>query len=216
MAASVLLDYEYGGFLPQEAPNIFPKSSFSQSSLPEQSSSKSESDDSQRDSVPRIKKRKSQNVIPEAPAGKNLLFSSEDIVHPRSPSGFPRLRWLITYSLRSECPRLSLVRKVVDTPELDPSMATFLRKFAKDPKTGLDSACRGCQDKLLDLSGPLTKILDQAIQSKETNTPLDPEVVLEWAQQAICLLGNANCAMSTERRHSLIRLDTKLAEVAIN
>ncbi|KAJ1154648.1 hypothetical protein NDU88_007391 [Pleurodeles waltl] len=84
-------------------------------------------------------------------------------------------------------------------------------------KKGLDRSWRGCQDKLLDVSGPLTKILDLAIQSKETNTHLDPEVVLEWAQRAICLLGNANCAMSTERRRSfLIRLDLKLAELATN
>ncbi|XP_069086417.1 uncharacterized protein [Pleurodeles waltl] len=109
----------------------------------------------------------------------------------------------------------SLAGKVADTPELDPSMATLVRKFAKDPKKGLDRAWRSCQDKLLYLSGPLTKILDLAIQSKETNTPLDPEVVLEWAQQAICLLGNANCAMSVEHRHSfLICLDPKCAALA--
>ncbi|KAJ1088295.1 hypothetical protein NDU88_001453 [Pleurodeles waltl] len=101
--------------------------------------------------------------------------------------------------------------------QLDPSMATFLRKFAKDPKKGLDRAWRSCQDKLLDLSGPLMKILDLAIHSKEINSPLDPEVVLEWTQRAICLLGNANCAMSTERRRSfLICLDPKLVELATN
>ncbi|KAJ1098695.1 hypothetical protein NDU88_003802 [Pleurodeles waltl] len=53
MAALVLRYYEYGGFPPQETSNIFPKSSFSQASLREPSSSKSESDDSQSDSVPR-------------------------------------------------------------------------------------------------------------------------------------------------------------------
>ncbi|KAJ1211575.1 hypothetical protein NDU88_006933 [Pleurodeles waltl] len=40
----------------------------------------------------------------------------------------------------SQQPRLQAVDKVADTPELDPSMATFLRKFAKDPKKGLDRA----------------------------------------------------------------------------
>ncbi|KAJ1139051.1 hypothetical protein NDU88_005428 [Pleurodeles waltl] len=96
-------------------------------------------------------------------------------------------------------------------------MAKFLRKFAKDPKKGLDHAWRGCQDKLLDLSGPLMKILDLAIQCKETNSPLNPEVVLEWAQWAICLLGNVSCATSRERRRSfLIHLDPKLAELATN
>ncbi|KAJ1187379.1 hypothetical protein NDU88_004155 [Pleurodeles waltl] len=82
-----------------------------------------------------------------------------------------------------------LLGKVADTPELDPSMATFLRKFAKDPKKGLDRAWKGYQDKLLDVSGPLTKIFDLAIQSKETETPLDTEAILQWAQRAICLLG---------------------------
>ncbi|KAJ1134377.1 hypothetical protein NDU88_000829 [Pleurodeles waltl] len=67
------------------------------------------------------------------------------------------------------------------------------------------------------MSGPLTKILDLAIESKETETPLDTEAILQWAQRAICLLGNANCAMSTERRRSfLIRLDPKLPELATN
>ncbi|KAJ1098700.1 hypothetical protein NDU88_003807 [Pleurodeles waltl] len=55
MAASVLRYYEYGGFPPQETSNIFPKSSFSQASLHEPSSSKSVSDDSQSDSVPHKK-----------------------------------------------------------------------------------------------------------------------------------------------------------------
>ncbi|KAJ1128513.1 hypothetical protein NDU88_006891 [Pleurodeles waltl] len=54
-------------------------------------------------------------------------------------------------------------------------------------------------------------------RTQESDTPLDPEVVLQWAQRAICLLGNANCAISTERRRSyLIRLDPKLAELANN
>ncbi|KAJ1184073.1 hypothetical protein NDU88_000883 [Pleurodeles waltl] len=88
--------------------------------------------------------------------------------------------------------------KVADTPELDPSMATFLKKFTKDPKKGLDRTWRGLQDKLLDLAGPITKILELAVQAKEANMPLDPEAVLEWAQRAICLLGNTNCAISTE------------------
>ncbi|KAJ1093717.1 hypothetical protein NDU88_006809 [Pleurodeles waltl] len=47
--------------------------------------------------------------------------------------------------------------KVTKTPELDPTLVTFLKKSAKDPKKGIDRAWRGCQDKLLDISGPLTK-----------------------------------------------------------
>ncbi|KAJ1115579.1 hypothetical protein NDU88_003801 [Pleurodeles waltl] len=148
-----------------------------------------DSEDLQADPQPRKKQRKMQHNMPEGnpPQGKNILFSPEDIIHPRSTEWIPnqevanyvqdRLRRSfekeVRNTLRSECPRHSLLGKVADTPELDPSMATFLRKFAKDPKKGLDRAWRGCQDKLLDVSGPLTKILDLAIQSKETETPLD-------------------------------------------
>ncbi|KAJ1118733.1 hypothetical protein NDU88_006920 [Pleurodeles waltl] len=164
MAASVLRDHEYGGFLPKEAPNIFPKSSFLQSSLHEQSSSKSESDDSQTVSVPHKKKCKSHHAIPEVPAlaGKHLLFSPEDIVHPCSTKWVPTSEVAhymqdmlrksfekeVRNTLRPECPRPSVVGKVADTHELDPSMATFLRKFTNDPRKGLDRAWRGCQDKL--------------------------------------------------------------------
>ncbi|KAJ1103503.1 hypothetical protein NDU88_000926 [Pleurodeles waltl] len=180
MVSSALRDHAYGGFPPpQDASSNFQQSSFSRTSYQDPSSSKSDSDEPQSDSLPRKKKRKSQHSMSEAtpPAGKNLLFAPEDIIHPRSTEWVPvpevanyvqdRLRKSfekeVRNTLRSECPRPSLLGKVADTPELDPSMATFLRKFAKDPKKGLDRAWRGCQDKLLDVSGPLSKILDLVI-----------------------------------------------------
>ncbi|KAJ1184984.1 hypothetical protein NDU88_001780 [Pleurodeles waltl] len=183
MAASVLCDHAYGGFPPpQDTSSTFQQSSFSQSSFQDPSLSNSELDDSQSDSLPRKKQRKTRHSMSErnSSAGKNLLFSPEDIIHPRSTEWVPmpevahyvqdRLRKSfkkeVRNTLRSECPRPSLLGKVAEVPELDPSMATFLRKFAKGPKKGLDRAWRGCQDKLLDVSGPLTKILDLAIQSK--------------------------------------------------
>ncbi|KAJ1190923.1 hypothetical protein NDU88_000242 [Pleurodeles waltl] len=86
-------------------------------------------------------------------------------------------------TLRSECPCPTLIGKVADTPVLDSSMEAFMRKFAKDPKKDLDRAWRGCQDKLLDLVGPLTKILELAVQAKDNNSSLDLEDILEWAQQ---------------------------------
>ncbi|KAJ1206241.1 hypothetical protein NDU88_001650 [Pleurodeles waltl] len=160
---------------------------------------------------------------------KNLLFDPENIIHPPSTEWVPcvevahyvqdKLRRSFDKDVRStlcsECPRPSLLGKVADTMELDPSAATFLKKFTKDPKKGLNRAWKSCQDKILDLSGPITKILELTVQAKETNTPLDPEAVLECAQRAIGLLGNANCAMSTERKKSfLMRIDPKLAELA--
>ncbi|KAJ1152346.1 hypothetical protein NDU88_005121 [Pleurodeles waltl] len=63
--------------------------------------------------------------------------------------------------------------KVAGAPELDPGMATFLKKFTKDPKKGLDRAWKGCQAKLLDITGPLTKIVKLAAQAKELQVPLD-------------------------------------------
>ncbi|KAJ1148108.1 hypothetical protein NDU88_000948 [Pleurodeles waltl] len=117
--------------------------------------------------------------------------------------------------LRAECPRPDLEGKVTDTPDIDPTMVTFMKKWAKDPKKGLDRAWRSCQDKLLDLAGPLTKILEVAFISKESNTPIDPDILVGWAQRSICLLGNANVTISTERRRSiLMRIDPQLNELA--
>ncbi|KAJ1184458.1 hypothetical protein NDU88_001264 [Pleurodeles waltl] len=42
--------------------------------------------------------------------------------------------------LRAECPRPELPEKVAETPEIDASMLTFLKKIAKDPKKGIDRA----------------------------------------------------------------------------
>ncbi|XP_078534999.1 uncharacterized protein LOC144821637 [Lissotriton helveticus] len=180
----------------------------------------------------RKKSRKVQHTACKAndsQAPKTLLFDPNNIDHPRSTEWVPcpevaqyvgnNLRQGfeggVRATLRSECPRPSLIGKVAETPDLDPTMAAFMRKFAKDPKKGLDRAWRGCQDKLLDASGPLTKIMDATVKAKEQNAPLDVSDVLEWTQRAMCFLGNANVALSTERRRSfLMRIDSQLAEMA--
>ncbi|KAJ1159951.1 hypothetical protein NDU88_000455 [Pleurodeles waltl] len=79
------------------------------------------------------------------------------------------------------------------------AMLTYLMKLTKDTKKGIDRAWKSCQDKLLDLSGPLTKILELAYHAKESNTPVDTETLIGWSQRAICMLGNTNCAISNER-----------------
>ncbi|KAJ1215184.1 hypothetical protein NDU88_002793 [Pleurodeles waltl] len=80
---------------------------------------------------------------------------------------------------------------------------------------GLDHAWKRCHDKLLDILVPITKIVELAVQAKESNSQLDPGTVLEWAQRAMCLLGNANCSMSSEHRKAfLMRIDPKVAELA--
>lgn len=94
-------------------------------------------------------------------------------------------------------------------------MATFLAKYMKDPRRGIDRSWRSCQDKLLDVVGPLTNILDMAEEAKVTGSAISPEVLSNWAQRAVVFVGNANCAISTERRRSLlIKLDPKLGDLA--
>ncbi|XP_078518978.1 uncharacterized protein LOC144784190 [Lissotriton helveticus] len=197
----------------------------SSAAAPDTSDSDQESQASQK---VKERKHKSHNVE-DKPVNKNLLFDPRNIIHPRSTEWVPcfevahyvqdnlrrGFKKEVSATLRSECPRSSLMGKVADTPEIDPNMDTFMKHFAKDPKKGLDRAWRGCQDKLLDVTRPLTKILDAAVTAKESNTPLDPTKVLEWAQRAMCFLGNANCALSAEQRQSfLVRIDPQLPEMA--
>lgn len=117
--------------------------------------------------------------------------------------------------LCAECPRPCLENKVTLTPDIDPKMATFLAKFVKDPRKGIDRAWHSCQDKLLDAVGPITKILDMAEEAKASGSLVDPEVLSGWAQRAVVFIGNANCALSTERLRSLlIKVDPKLGDLA--
>ncbi|XP_069082882.1 uncharacterized protein [Pleurodeles waltl] len=122
---------------------------------------------------------------------------------------------LVWARLKAECPRPTLPGKVAATPELDPKMCTFFAKYVKDPKKGIDRSWRACQDKLLDVLGPLTQIIQLAEHARRTDTPLPTDIVAGWAQRAVCLLGNANCAISTERRRSLlIKIDPNLEELS--
>ncbi|XP_078518429.1 uncharacterized protein LOC144783208 [Lissotriton helveticus] len=117
--------------------------------------------------------------------------------------------------LRSECPRPSLPNRVTATPEINPKLCTFFAKYMKDPKKGIDRSWRACQDKLLDVVGPLTKIIELAERSRESGQPLPTDDIAGWAQRAMCLLGNANCALSAELRRSLLlKIDPKLGELS--
>ncbi|KAJ1101202.1 hypothetical protein NDU88_006274 [Pleurodeles waltl] len=120
-------------------------------------------------------------------------FILEDIVHPRSADWVPaqvvadylheKLRKSfdkeVRNRVRAECPRPEIPNKVAEMPEIDPSMLTFLNKFAKDPKKGIDRAWHSCQDKLLDLTGSLAKVLEMALKAKETGAPIDVHVLAE-------------------------------------
>ncbi|KAJ1103729.1 hypothetical protein NDU88_001150 [Pleurodeles waltl] len=92
-------------------------------------------------------------------------------------------------------------------------MATFPVKFVRDPKKGIDCSSRSCQDKILDVVGPLSKILDMDEDAKAFGSLISPEALSNWAQRAIIFLGNANFEIFTEwRRSLLIKIDPKLGE----
>ncbi|KAM8977380.1 LOW QUALITY PROTEIN: uncharacterized protein RCH25_043896 [Pelodytes ibericus] len=156
------------------------------------------------------------------------LFDPRTLRHPRSAEWSPPqhvadfLRyWLrrpldkeVRQKLRAECPRPSLPDKVSSTPEFDPTFVTFMMKNGKDPRKGLEGL-RTTQDKLLDVSGPLTQLFIMADEALTNGSQMDSHLAREWAQRALCLLGNANTAISTERRKAaLFKLDSKLAELA--
>ncbi|KAJ1198664.1 hypothetical protein NDU88_002503 [Pleurodeles waltl] len=154
-----------------------PQSTRNSSDSPSTSDSEDKSSSDKRKGKRKSKKRHLDNSHPSSPLAKNLLFDPDYIIHPKSTEWTPcpevaayvqsRLRKSfekdIRSTLRLECPRPALEGKVADTPELDPHMITFLKIFSRHPKKGIDRAWRGCHDKLLDISGPLTKILDLAI-----------------------------------------------------
>ncbi|KAM4690570.1 uncharacterized protein WCC33_017974 [Rhinophrynus dorsalis] len=157
------------------------------------------------------------------------LFDPEGLKHPRSSEWKPRphiaqyleawVRKSITKStrskLRAECPRPVVANQVCDTPEVDSKMVQFLSKSGKDPRKGLDQALKSCQDKLLDSLGPLTKIFELAEEALASKSSVDIHVLCGWVQRAICMVGNANCALASERRRALLlRIDPKLADLA--
>lgn len=157
------------------------------------------------------------------------LFDPSTLRHPNSHEWFPashvgdyiaaRLRLPLDKSarskLKSECPKPSLPSNITSVPSIDQPLLTFFSKFGKDPRKGVDKAWSTCQDKLLDTVGPLARIFDMAESARLEQLELDPEEVSLWVQRAFCLLGNANAAITHERRKGLlIKLDPKLANLA--
>ncbi|KAJ1119128.1 hypothetical protein NDU88_007314 [Pleurodeles waltl] len=175
MAASLLHDHEYCGFNPCESTSHFPMSFEPPAEVQESSSSNSEIRGLAKRLSPAQEEAQVSPCILRStgPSGQNLLLTPEDIIHCRSTEWVPSAEVAhyvqdrlhkgfekeVCNTLRSECPRPSLVGKVANTLELGPSMATFLKRFAKNPKKVLDRAWCDCQDTFLDLSGPLTKFL---------------------------------------------------------
>ncbi|XP_040272256.1 uncharacterized protein LOC120988684 [Bufo bufo] len=158
------------------------------------------------------------------------LFDPESLHHPRSAEWLPldhvaqyleaRVRCPLSKEarnkLKAECPRPIIANKVCETPTVDPKMVQFLAKSGWNPRRGLESALKACQDKLLDVFGPLTKIFEMAEIAREANTPIDPEELRGWAQRAICIAGNANSSLSIERRKAILfKIEPKLVNLAL-
>ncbi|KAJ1120184.1 hypothetical protein NDU88_008358 [Pleurodeles waltl] len=126
------------------------------------------------------------------------MFDPGDIQHPNSTEWLPsdhvadyvtaRLRTpldkQVRAKLKSECSRPALSSKIAVTPAIDSSLLTFFTKYGKDPRKGVDKAWSTCQDKLLDIVGPLTRIFDIAESARLDKVAIDPEELSLWAQRA--------------------------------
>ncbi|XP_056402101.1 uncharacterized protein LOC130295417 isoform X2 [Hyla sarda] len=157
------------------------------------------------------------------------FFSPEAITHPRSGdwAPLPQVADYIEFwtrrsldranrnKLRAECPRPYVARKVASTPEIDPVLVKYLTRSGKYAKKGIERSFKVIQDRILDLLGPLTKILNLSEQAASTAQPVDLIQLRGWAQRAICMLGSANTTCSIERRRSiLMKLEPQLSHLA--
>ncbi|KAJ1127041.1 hypothetical protein NDU88_005447 [Pleurodeles waltl] len=135
------------------------------------------------------------------------MFDPGDIQHPNSTEWLPaehvadyvtaRLRTPLDKQarakLRSECPLPALSSKITATPAIDSSLLTFFTRYRKDHRKGVDKAWSTCQDKLLDIVGPLTRIFDMAESARLDQVAIDAEELSLWAQRA-GLFGSASGA----------------------
>ncbi|XP_056388255.1 uncharacterized protein LOC130283090 [Hyla sarda] len=132
------------------------------------------------------------------------LFHPDAISHPRSGdwSPLPHVAQYVELwacksldrssrnKLRAECPRPFIPNKVVATPEVDPILMKYLLKSGKFPKKGIERSFKTIQERILDLMGPLTKILNLAEHAAASEEPVDVRQLRGWAQRAICLAGH--------------------------
>ncbi|XP_078540259.1 uncharacterized protein LOC144825323 [Lissotriton helveticus] len=178
---------------------------------------------------PKLPKCDSFNFEPVFDSEGLPMFDPSSIRHPNSTEWLPshhvgeyisaRLRLpleaTVRSRLKSECLKPALPDKITLVPTIDQPLLTFFSKFGKDPRRGVDKAWSTCQDKLLDIVGPLARIFDMAESARLDGSDLSAEDISMWVQRAFCLLGNANAAITHERRKGLlIKLDPKLANLA--
>ncbi|KAM4748917.1 uncharacterized protein WCC33_006326 [Rhinophrynus dorsalis] len=157
------------------------------------------------------------------------LFDPDNLLHPCSADWFPMdhvAKYLATRvdkpldkgtrsKLRVKCPIPIVSDLVCNTPDVDPKISQFLGKTGWKPKKGLDYSLHNCQDKILDILVPCTKISEIVEASASGGGCIDPLSVRGWIQRAICLLGNVNTALATERSIAiLLRIEPKLINLA--
>ncbi|CAH2305823.1 Hypothetical predicted protein [Pelobates cultripes] len=106
--------------------------------------------------------------------------------------------------LRAECPGPNVPNEACRTPEVDPTISQFLGKTGWKPKKGLEFSLKNCQDKILKVTGPASNLYELLESAKAGETAMDFDVAIGWVQRLICLLGNANTAMATERRKAIL------------
>ncbi|CAH2276840.1 Hypothetical predicted protein [Pelobates cultripes] len=100
--------------------------------------------------------------------------------------------------LHMECPWPSVPGSACKTPEVDPQIAQFPNKSCWKRNKGLDFSLESCQDKIMDTLRPLSKVYELLDSAKAGELELDLEVAIGWVQRAICLLCNANMAISAK------------------
>ncbi|KAJ1127084.1 hypothetical protein NDU88_005490 [Pleurodeles waltl] len=101
------------------------------------------------------------------------------------------------------------------TPNLDPEIITYLFKLGKDQRKGLEKSLNQCQDKVLDILGPLAKIFDTVEEAYLKEKVIDLHLLLGWCQRAIYFLGNDDAGLLAERRKTVLMcISPKLSELA--
>lgn len=79
----------------------------------------------------------------------------------------------------------------------------------------MERSLKTCQDRMLDVLGPLAKIIDAAEESHINGSPLNTDTIRGWSQRALVLLGNANSSLNAERRRVVLsNISPKLSDLA--
>lgn len=92
---------------------------------------------------------------------------------------------------------------ITSTPAIGLSTLLFFRAWNK------------YQVRLLDLSGPPTRILDQAEEARLEGTLVDASNLSNWALRAICFFGECEWSSVTRAASELLlQIDSKLESLA--